>query len=120
MHARSVHQEPTDQKTRRSRAFLPHTLPRSPPIFLTAPLSDNAVTLHLGPCEKLRRYRKLATSSIKLTIGLLLFSDSSPTRPLKAGRSFRRTAITFHGSFLDAIADCLLISQVCYNAHDPI
>jgi hypothetical protein len=62
MHARSVHQEPTDQKTRRSRAFLPHTLPRSPPIFLTAPLSDNAVALHLGPCEKLWRYRKLPSN----------------------------------------------------------
>jgi len=49
---------------------------------------------------------------IKLTIGLLLFSDSSPARPLKAGRAFRKTAITFHNGFLYAIADCLLISQV--------
>jgi hypothetical protein len=40
-----------------------HTLPRSLTIFLTAPLSHAAVAIHLGPCEKLRRYRKLATSS---------------------------------------------------------
>jgi len=58
-----VHQERTGQKTRRSRAFPPPTLPRSPTIFLTAPLSYDAVALHLGPCETLRRYRKLATSS---------------------------------------------------------
>lgn len=64
IHARSVHQECTGQKTLRSRAFPPHTLPRSPTIFLTAPLSYEAVAIHLGQCEKLRRYRKLATSSI--------------------------------------------------------
>src|SRR6266446_896335 len=33
-----------------------------PTIFLTAPLSYDAVALHRGPCEKLRRYRKLAIS----------------------------------------------------------
>src|SRR5216683_3434836 len=32
-------------------------------IFLTAPLSYDAVALHLGQCEKLLRYGKLATSS---------------------------------------------------------
>jgi hypothetical protein len=58
-----VYQERTGQKMRRSRAFLPHTLPWSPTIFLTASLSHAAVAIHLGPCETLRRYRKLATSS---------------------------------------------------------
>ena len=38
-----VHQERTGQKTRRSRAFRPHTLPRKPTIFLTAPLSHAAM-----------------------------------------------------------------------------
>src|SRR6266568_4532066 len=61
--AGSVHQERTGQKTRRSRAFRPHTLPRKPTIFLTAPLSHAAMAIHLGPCEQLRRDRKLATSS---------------------------------------------------------
>jgi insertion element IS1 protein InsB len=62
--AGSVHQERTGQKARRSRAFRPHMLPRKPTIFLTALLSHVAMAIHLGPCEKLRRYRKLATSSI--------------------------------------------------------
>src|SRR6266508_3788505 len=34
-------------KTRRSRAFPPHTRPRSPTIFLTAPRSYDTVALHL-------------------------------------------------------------------------
>src|SRR5947209_16110072 len=46
--AGSVHQERTGQKTRRSGAFLPHTLPRKPTIFLTAPLSHAAMAKHLG------------------------------------------------------------------------
>jgi hypothetical protein len=32
-----------------SHAFPPHTLPRSPTIFLPTPLSYDAVALHLGP-----------------------------------------------------------------------
>src|SRR6266571_2639437 len=60
---RAVRKECMGQKTRRLRAFPSHTLPRSPTIFLTAPLSYDAVAIHLGQCEKLRRYRKLATSS---------------------------------------------------------
>ena len=58
-----MHQEGPGQKTRRSCAFPPPTLPWSPAILLTAPLSSNAVALPLSPCETLRRYRKLATSS---------------------------------------------------------
>src|SRR2546428_11803766 len=71
--AGSVHQERTGQKTRRSRAFRPHTLPRKPTIFLTAPLAHAARAIHLGPCETLRRYRELATSS--KTQGLTTKSD---------------------------------------------
>src|SRR5437016_790996 len=52
------------KQTRRSRACPPPTLPRSPTILLTAPRSYNAVALPLSPCETLRRYRKLATSSV--------------------------------------------------------
>src|SRR6267143_5987390 len=37
--------------------------------------------------------------------------ELATTRPLKAGRAFRKTAITFHDSFLHATADCLLISR---------
>src|SRR5712691_7469694 len=44
-----------------SRPTLCHGVPR---IFLTAPLSYEAVALHLGQCEKLLRYVKLATSSV--------------------------------------------------------
>src|SRR6266446_9377799 len=66
--AGSVHQERTGQKTRRSGAFRPHTLPRKPTIFLTAPLSHAAMAIHLGPCETLRRYRELATSSIRRVV----------------------------------------------------
>ncbi len=51
------------QKTQRSRAYPPHTLPRSTAIFLTAPRSYDAVAVHLGRCEKLLRYGKLAPSS---------------------------------------------------------
>src|SRR2546426_12231692 len=46
-----------------SRTFPSHTLPWVPRIFLTAPLSYDAVAFHLGQCEKLLRYGKLATSS---------------------------------------------------------
>jgi homeodomain-containing protein len=42
--------------------------PRSPTIFLIAPLSYDAVALHRGPSEKLRRDRKLATSSAVATL----------------------------------------------------
>ena|SRR5437660_930878 len=44
-----------------SRPTLCHGVPR---IFLTAPLSYEAVAIHLGQCEKLLRYVKLATSSM--------------------------------------------------------
>src|SRR2546427_213626 len=50
--AESVHQEHTGQKTRRSRAFLPNTLPRKPTIFLTAPLSHAAMAKLLAQCER--------------------------------------------------------------------
>src|SRR5712691_1399524 len=43
-----------------SHPTLCHGVPR---IFLTAPLSYDAVALHLGQREKLLRYVKLATSS---------------------------------------------------------
>jgi hypothetical protein len=43
-----------------SRPTLCHGVPR---IFLTTPLLDATVAFHLGPCEKLLHYGKLATSS---------------------------------------------------------
>src|SRR4030095_16758561 len=51
-HTRAVHQERPGQKTRRSRAFPPYTLPRSLTLFLTAPHSYDAVALHRGPCRR--------------------------------------------------------------------
>src|SRR2546422_425518 len=54
-----------DQKTQRSRAFPPTLCHGVARIFLTAPLSYDAVALHRGQCEQLLRYVKLATSSIK-------------------------------------------------------
>src|SRR2546428_1179697 len=53
-----------DQKTQRSRAFPPTLCHGVARIFLTAPLSYDAVALHRGQCEQLLRYVKLATSSI--------------------------------------------------------
>jgi len=44
-----------------SRPTLCYGVPR---IFLPAPLSYDAVALHLGRCEKLLRYVKLVTSSL--------------------------------------------------------
>ena len=41
----------------------PSTLLQSPRIFLTPPLSYAAVAFHLGQCEQLLHYRKLAISS---------------------------------------------------------
>jgi len=49
-----------------------HVKPQFPPtlchgvarIFLTAPLSYDAVAVHRGQCEQLLRYVKLATSSL--------------------------------------------------------
>src|SRR6266851_5770205 len=76
-----MHQERTGQKTLRSRAFPPPTLPRSPTIFLTAPLSYDAVAIHLGQCEKLRRYRKLATSSLENWLMTCARVDSDGPRP---------------------------------------
>jgi hypothetical protein len=48
-----------------SRPTLYHGVPR---IFLTAPLSYAAVAFHLGPCEKLLRYVKLATSCLNILV----------------------------------------------------
>jgi hypothetical protein len=48
---------------RRSRAFPPHALPRGPTMVRTTPLGDDAVVLHLGPDEKLRRDCKRAPSA---------------------------------------------------------
>jgi len=45
-----------------ARPTLCHGVPR---IFLTTPLSYDAVALYLGQCEQLLRYGKLATSSVK-------------------------------------------------------
>jgi hypothetical protein len=52
-----------DQKTQRSRVFPPTLCHGVARIFLTAPLSYDAVALHRGQCEQLLRYVKLATSS---------------------------------------------------------
>src|SRR2546428_8950525 len=54
-----------DQKTQRSRAFPPTLCHGVARIFLTAPLSYDAVAIHRGQCEQLLRYVKLATSSIE-------------------------------------------------------
>src|SRR2546426_8217542 len=53
-----------DQKTQRSRAFPPTLCHGVARIFLTAPLSYDAVALHRGQCEQLLRYVKLAASSL--------------------------------------------------------
>src|SRR5712691_8251625 len=54
----------TPQKTQRSCAFPPTLCHRVARIFLTAPLSYEAVALHRGQCDTLLRYGKLATSSV--------------------------------------------------------
>src|SRR5438093_8419427 len=73
-----------DQKTQRSRAFPPTLCHGVARIFLTAPLSYDAVALHRGQCEQLLRCGKLATSSIRF-FGLLSISslllDTVKTRP---------------------------------------
>src|SRR6266704_1773887 len=60
---RSAHQECTGQKTQGSRVFLSTFCHGVARIFLTILLSYAAVAFHRGPCEKLLRDIKLATSS---------------------------------------------------------
>jgi hypothetical protein len=62
---RPVQTEHIGEKTRRSRAFPSHPLPRRTRMVLTALLSYDAVAFHLGQGEKLMRCGKLATSSAR-------------------------------------------------------
>ena len=79
-----MRQERTGQKTRRSRAFPPHTLPRNPTIFLTTPLSYDAVALPLGP---LREAVALPKTRNQFTEG-----ESRKARSQVLGQEGRRSA----------------------------
>src|SRR5882672_8901662 len=93
-----MRQKRTGQKTRRSHAFPPHTLPRSPTIFLTTPLSYDAVALHLGPLreavvsldsvDEIRTTRacSLSTPDARDTIHLRIALCNAPPAPAVRGR----------------------------------
>jgi hypothetical protein len=66
-----------------SRPTLYHGVPR---IFLTAPLSYAAVAFHLGPCEKLLRYVKLATSCLGGTVEAISQNPPDPIAGLLVDR----------------------------------
>ncbi len=63
--AAAMPQESTGQKTQRSRACPSRALPRSRPHFSHGTAFVCSCSLHVGQCKKLRRYVKLATSSIR-------------------------------------------------------
>src|SRR2546425_4463658 len=75
-----------DQKTQRSRVFPPTLCHGVARIFLTAPLSYDAVALHRGQCEQLLRYVKLATSSLG-SVGRRGL-DRAPNGSRRSGRRF--------------------------------
>ena len=76
-----MRQERTGQKTRRSRVFPPHTLPRSPTIFLTTPLSYGAVALHLGPLREAAAVPKTRNQFIGILRARQLRRPTRRSRP---------------------------------------
>src|SRR5439155_25559759 len=76
-----------DQKTQRSHAFPPTFCHGVACIFLTAPLSYDAVAIHRGQCEQLLRYVKLATSSIHPSpVSVIVLTDTSTPHGCDASR----------------------------------